>query len=111
LPVSHIVQLAPDKGALRLTTALYHTPSGRAVQRTGVEPDIELAPAAARREGSRERSLPGADEPAPPKARVEPARCAPAGAQDPVLGCALAYLRAGTLERFVAALGPAETMP
>jgi carboxyl-terminal processing protease len=29
-----------DKGALRLTTARYYTPSGRSIQATGIEPDI-----------------------------------------------------------------------
>ena len=30
-------------GALRLTTARYYTPSGRSIQATGIEPDIEIA--------------------------------------------------------------------
>ena len=57
--VQSIVSLGADKGALRLTTALYHGPSGRTVQRTGVGPDIELvaddgnATGRARREADR----------------------------------------------------------
>ncbi len=31
-----------DKGALRLTTALYYTPSGSSIQGTGIEPDIKV---------------------------------------------------------------------
>ncbi len=31
-----------DKGALRLTTALYYTPSGRSIQCTGIHPDITV---------------------------------------------------------------------
>ena len=31
-----------DEGALRLTTALYYTPSGETIQAHGVEPDIEI---------------------------------------------------------------------
>jgi carboxyl-terminal processing protease len=31
-----------DKGALRLTTALYYTPSGRSIQGTGIHPDITV---------------------------------------------------------------------
>ncbi len=31
-----------DKGALRLTTALYYTPSGNSIQGTGIEPDIKV---------------------------------------------------------------------
>jgi len=30
-------------GALKLTTARYYTPSGRSIQRTGIEPDLEVA--------------------------------------------------------------------
>ncbi len=29
-------------GAMRLTTALYYTPSGRSIQKTGIEPDISV---------------------------------------------------------------------
>ena len=32
-------------GAMRLTTARYYTPSGRSIQATGIEPDIEVKPA------------------------------------------------------------------
>jgi carboxyl-terminal processing protease len=31
-----------DKGALRLTTALYYTPSGKSIQGTGIHPDITV---------------------------------------------------------------------
>ena len=30
-------------GALKLTTAKYFTPSGRSIQKTGIEPDLEVA--------------------------------------------------------------------
>lgn len=30
-------------GALKLTTAKYYTPSGRSIQKTGIEPDLEVA--------------------------------------------------------------------
>ncbi|MFN3521094.1 MAG: S41 family peptidase [Phenylobacterium sp.] len=30
-------------GALKLTTARYYTPSGRSIQKTGIEPDLEVA--------------------------------------------------------------------
>lgn len=111
--VQAIIPLGEDRGALRLTIALYHTPSGRTVQRGGVGPDIELGSAATaaagprRREADRANALPGADEPLPPKARIAPQRCpglqAPA---DPALACAVAYLQTGTLDEFVAALAP-----
>ncbi|MDP3239929.1 MAG: S41 family peptidase [Reyranella sp.] len=32
-------------GAIRLTTALYFTPSGRSIQKVGIKPDIEVEPA------------------------------------------------------------------
>lgn len=32
-------------GAMRLTTARYYTPSGRSIQATGIDPDIEVKPA------------------------------------------------------------------
>ena len=32
----------PGSGAMRLTTARYYTPSGRSIQATGIEPDIEV---------------------------------------------------------------------
>ncbi len=35
----------PGHGAMRLTTARYYTPSGRSIQATGIEPDIEVQPA------------------------------------------------------------------
>lgn len=109
--VQSILPLGAEKGALRLTTALYHGPSGRTVQRTGVGPDIELfaateaAPRAGRREADRAQALPGADEPLPPKARVDQARCAlPREAFDPGLACAIAFLKTGEIDTFVAAL-------
>ena len=35
--------LGADRGALRLTTARYYTPSGRSIQGTGIDPDLEIA--------------------------------------------------------------------
>jgi carboxyl-terminal processing protease len=42
--VQTIIPMGAD-GALRLTTALYYTPSGRSIQAKGIEPDIEVAQA------------------------------------------------------------------
>ena len=53
----------PMEGGLRLTTALYYAPSGRAIQARGVEPDITLTRADADPKESkrrRESDLPGA---------------------------------------------------
>lgn len=41
--VQSVMPLGADRGALRLTTARYYTPSGRSIQATGIEPDIEVA--------------------------------------------------------------------
>jgi carboxyl-terminal processing protease len=113
--VQSVISLGTEKGALKLTTALYHGPSGRTVQRTGVGPDIELIatpgvpPRAVRREADRAKALPGTDEPAPPKLRVEQSRCTlPRNDIDPALACAIGFLHAGAIETFVAAL---ETPP
>jgi carboxyl-terminal processing protease len=40
--VQTIMPLGADKGALRLTTARYFTPSGRSIQAKGIEPDIKV---------------------------------------------------------------------
>jgi caspase domain-containing protein/peptidase S41-like protein len=41
--VQTIIPLGVGRGALRLTTTRYHTPSGRSVEGTGITPDIEVA--------------------------------------------------------------------
>lgn len=83
------------KGAVKLTTSHYHRPAGPTVQRTGVAPDIELLAA----RGEDETAAAAATS----QARVDPARC-PAlhPAPDPALSCALAYLQAGDVPRFLA---------
>jgi carboxyl-terminal processing protease len=40
--VQTIIPLGPSKGALRLTTARYFTPSGRSIQAKGISPDIQI---------------------------------------------------------------------
>ena len=37
-----IIPLGENRGALRLTTARYYTPSGRSIQAKGIEPDREV---------------------------------------------------------------------
>jgi C-terminal peptidase prc len=113
--VQTMMSLGADKGALRLTTALYFGPSGRTVQKAGVSPDIELmaadpAQGVRRRESDRARALPGGgDLPLAPRVRVEQARCAAMKeGGDPALTCALAFLRAGDIEVFQAELAAAE---
>ena len=41
--VQTVMPLGADRGALRLTTARYYTPSGRSIQGTGIDPDLEIA--------------------------------------------------------------------
>jgi carboxyl-terminal processing protease len=106
--VQTTIPLGEDRGAIKLTTALYHGPSGQTLHRTGVGPDIELL-GPARTESARgasDRALAPAAEATPrePRARVEPARCAAVAAPDPALSCAVAYLSAGTVDAFVARL-------
>jgi carboxyl-terminal processing protease len=40
--VQTIIPLGGDLGAMRLTTAMYYTPSGRSIQARGIVPDIEV---------------------------------------------------------------------
>lgn len=59
--VQTIIPLGSD-GAIRLTTARYYTPSGRSIQATGIDPDIEVqqqAEDANQRRVTGESSLPG----------------------------------------------------
>lgn len=41
--VQTVIPLGGDRGAIRLTTARYYTPSGNSIQATGIEPDVEVA--------------------------------------------------------------------
>jgi carboxyl-terminal processing protease len=92
--------LGDQKGAVKLTTAIYHGPSGETLHHAGVAPDIELL-AAGKTEAASNAS------PSSAKARVDAGRCAAPKASDPALSCALAYLRAGSVDAFVAKLAGA----
>lgn len=41
--VQTVIPLSAQRGALRLTTARYYTPSGKSIQSTGIEPDYEVS--------------------------------------------------------------------
>ncbi len=43
--VQTVLPVKESGGAIRLTTALYFTPSGRSIQATGIEPDLVVPPA------------------------------------------------------------------
>ncbi|HEY9079782.1 MAG TPA: S41 family peptidase [Magnetovibrio sp.] len=110
------IQPLPLEGALRLTTARYYSPSGHTIQARGVGPDIVLSrPLPANAEEAqtykREADLPGAlngDSLAekPARATLDRETCPTAGpdGEDRELGCALAYLHAGTTEAFLATI-------
>jgi carboxyl-terminal processing protease len=77
-------------GAIRLTTALYFTPSGRSIQKEGIKPDIEVEPAKIEnlqaRAGFREENLRRSitnpnDKPAEAKPADKPADAKPEAAK------------------------------
>lgn len=41
--VQTVIPLGAERGAIRLTTARYYTPSGSSIQATGIEPDLEVS--------------------------------------------------------------------
>ncbi len=94
-------------GALRLTTARYFTPSGRSIQNSGIEPDMEVAqrrvdPARLQRLGISEADLPNAlsNDNASRRALHVPADQPPANwdaNQDYQMSRALELLRQGTV--------------
>jgi carboxyl-terminal processing protease len=43
--VQTVLPVKESGGAIRLTTALYFTPSGRSIQATGIDPDVTVEPA------------------------------------------------------------------
>ncbi|MBI5275781.1 MAG: S41 family peptidase [Burkholderiales bacterium] len=80
--------LGGDNGALKLTTSFYLAPSGREVQKAGVEPDIELVA------GAKADTTSGDGRP-----RIAQDRCAAVyKSADPGVACAVAYLKAGSVE-------------
>ncbi|MBK8210937.1 MAG: S41 family peptidase [Rhodospirillales bacterium] len=105
------VMRLPVEGALKLTTALYYTPSGEAIQARGVVPDITLTGADDGSDPAHEIDLPGA-LPAQGEAKhnsqgaVDVNACPAIGqSADRELGCAINLLRAGSADSFLASLG------
>jgi carboxyl-terminal processing protease len=101
----------PVEGAVKLTTALYYAPGGEAIQALGVTPDIILTGVDEGADQAHEADLPGAlpaqaaDQRAA-QATLDVANCPAIGEEkDRELGCAIAFLRAGSTDRFLASLG------
>ena len=53
--VQTVIPLENNQGAIKMTTALYYTPSGRSIQAMGIEPDIELSQASIEKQKDLER--------------------------------------------------------
>ena len=116
--VQTVLPLGGSRGALRLTTAHYYTPSGRSIQAEGIDPDIvverarpEQAATSERREedlrGHLDNAEPDAveDEDAPPsEVSDEPAEPADPSENDYQLARALDLLRGFNLLSGEAAL-------
>jgi carboxyl-terminal processing protease len=104
------VMRLPVEGALKLTTALYYSPSGRTIQAQGVQPDITLTGTDNNQGRTREADLPGSipgSQVAYPQvqAEVDTRTCPQAsGFDDYELTCAIALLDAGSVDRFVRVL-------
>ena len=107
----------PVEGGLKLTTSLYYAPSGKTIQARGVIPDIVIKPpkdAEKKSKRRREQDLPGAIPAVGKQSAQETARAAPrpqvpehacpevGEKKDRQLGCALAFLHAGSAKNFLA---------
>lgn len=101
--VQTIIPLA-GRGAMKLTTARYFTPSGRSIQQVGIEPDIEVQQARLetidspqrRREADLRGALENGDAPdpeAPPAESETPEASAEAAVQDYQLARAVDLLQ------------------
>ena len=115
----------PEEGALRLTTALYYGPDGRTIQARGIIPEIRIETGkeqqSRRREADLPRSLPAGKRGTEEKVPTIFSKACPAikggrtyssdgEAGDRALGCAVAYLEAGSKHKFLAAHGQARNM-
>ncbi len=99
-----------DSGALRLTTALYYTPSGRTIQAWGILPHL-LIEHDRQQAGRREEELQGAlsrgqgiPPAVGPRASITGERCnelLTEKIEDHDRACAVALLRAGGLDRLI----------
>ena len=89
--VQTVLPVKESGGAIRLTTALYYTPSGRSIQAKGIEPDVVVEPAKIEKVAVgrqlREADLRGAlKNEAPPTPSAPRPRRPPAKPAAPVVG-------------------------
>ncbi len=102
----------PIEGALRLTTALYYGPDGETLQARGVTPDVLLQPEESteendvitRKEADLPHALPAGSTATHTRQLIVPlSACAEIGElKDRELGCAIAFLHAGSTSKFLA---------
>jgi carboxyl-terminal processing protease len=105
----------PLEGALRLTTALYYSPANQTLQALGVMPDISIFAEVDKdnpEADTREADLPGAipaqnGSEMRKRPRIAESACPEIGeAKDRMLGCALEYLHAASVEAFLKRYAP-----
>jgi carboxyl-terminal processing protease len=85
--VQTVLPVKESGGAMRLTTALYYTPSGRSIQGTGITPDVNVEPArieqvtqpTIQHEADLRGALKNTGPDAPSTAKTPPAAKAPSG--------------------------------
>lgn len=102
----------PVEGGIKLTTALYYAPSGKTIQARGVIPDIFINTGNGKETETkrrREQDLPGAlpaigeESGRASSPQVSEDACPEIGEKkDRQLGCALAFLHAGSAKNFLA---------
>jgi len=112
--VQTVLPVKESGGAIRLTTALYFTPSGRSIQATGIEPDVaveqakveKMAQAARRREADLRGALKNTDAEAQDKAKANPG-----AAPGPTSGTKPGTDNSGDADKAAAAARPANVPP
>ena len=94
-----VIPLGVGRGALRLTTARYYTPSGKSIQVHGIEPDIvSVDEDPVRREKNLRNSLSAEGQIREGNGVLMEEVCPGADSdKDPILSCALHMLRSGSL--------------
>ncbi len=102
----------PVEGALRLTTALYYSPSGKVIQAAGIQPDIVLVKKESNQDDiMRESDLPLALNGSGVAMEmngpvIDASKClSDEDMDDPELACALGFLHSASTSAFISSLG------